>query len=88
MAPVSDPLRIGEYLRAAGLDAENLRWEEATYQRVSSKMNSGESIVYFDYHGIDWGWQLSLWALMDQIMDEEQVKQMTLAPRPPPPLPA
>jgi len=75
------PLRIGEYLRAAGLDAENLRWEEATYQRVSSKMNSGESIVYFDYHGIDWGWQLSLWALMDQIMDEEQVKQMTLAPQ-------
>jgi len=75
------PLRIGEYLRAAGLDAENLDWEEATYQRVSSKMNSGENIVYFDYHGIDWGWQLSLWALMDQIMDEEQVKQMTLAPQ-------
>ena len=75
------PLRIGEYLRAAGLQAENLRWEEATYQRVSSKMNSGENIVYFDYHGIDWGWQLSLWALMDRIMDEEQVKQLTLAPQ-------
>ncbi len=75
------PLRIGEYLRAAGLKAENLRWEEATYQRVSSKMNSGENIVYFDYHGTDWGWVLSMWALMDQIMDEEQVKQMTLAPQ-------
>lgn len=75
------PLRIGEYLRAAGLLAENLRWEEATYQRVSSKMNSGENIVYFDYHGAEWGWQLSLWALMDQVMDEEQVKQMTLAPQ-------
>ena len=75
------PLRIGEYLRAAGLVAENLRWEEATYQRVSSKMNSGENIVYFDYHGVEWGWQLSVWALMDQIMDEEQVKQMTLAPQ-------
>ncbi len=73
------PLRIGEYLRAAGLQAENLRWEEATYQRVSSKMNSGENIVYFDYHGADWGWQLSRWALMDQVMDEEQVKQLTLA---------
>ncbi|WP_428400744.1 C25 family cysteine peptidase [Methanocrinis sp.] len=75
------PLRIGEYLRAAGLRAENLRWEEATYQRVSSKMNSGENIVYFDYHGAEWGWQLSRWALMDQIMDEEQVKQLTLAPQ-------
>ncbi|HRW83765.1 MAG TPA: C25 family cysteine peptidase, partial [Methanothrix sp.] len=75
------PLRIGEYLRAAGLQAENLRWEEATYQRVSSKMNSGENIVYFDYHGADWGWQLSRWALMDQVMDEEQVKQLTLAPQ-------
>lgn len=75
------PLRIGEYLRAAGLNAENLRWEEATYQRVSSKMNSGQNIVYFDYHGVDWGWQLSIWALMDQILDEEQVKQMTLAPQ-------
>jgi len=75
------PNRIGEYLRAAGLQAENLRWEEATYQRVSSKMNSGVNIVYFDYHGIDWGWQLSLWALMDQVMDEEQVKQLTLAPQ-------
>lgn len=75
------PLRIGEYLRAAGLKAENLRWEEATYQRVASKMNSGENIVYFDYHGIEWGWQLSMWALMDQVMDEEQVKQMTLAPQ-------
>ena len=75
------PNRIGEYLRAAGLDAENLRWEEATYQRVSSKMNSGENIVYFDYHGIDWGWQLSRWALMDHVMDREQVKQLTLAPQ-------
>jgi hypothetical protein len=75
------PLRIGEYLRAAGLQAENLRWEEATYQRVSSKMNSGENIVYFDYHGAEWGWQLSIWALMDQVMDEEQVKQLTLAPQ-------
>jgi hypothetical protein len=75
------PLRIGEYLRAAGLNAENLRWEEATYQRVSSKMNSGQSLVYFDYHGVDWGWQLSIWALMDQLLDEEQVKQLTLAPQ-------
>jgi len=75
------PLRIGEYLRAAGLLAENLRWEEATYQRVSSKMNSGENIVCFDYHGAEWGWQLSIWALMDQMMDEEQVKQLTLAPQ-------
>jgi len=75
------PLRIGEYLRAAGLLAENLRWEEATYQRVSSKMNSGENIVYFYYHGVEWGWQLSFWALMDIVMDEEQVKQLTLAPQ-------
>jgi hypothetical protein len=75
------PLRIGEYLRAAGLNAENLRWEEATYQRVSSKMNGGENIVYFDYHGAEWGWQLSLWALMDQVMDEEQVRRLTLAPQ-------
>ncbi len=75
------PLRIGEYLRAAGLDAENLRWEEATYQRVSSKMNSGENIVYFDYHGVEWGWELSVWSLMDQLLDEEHVKQLTLAPQ-------
>jgi len=75
------PLRIGEYLRAAGLNAENLRWEEATYQRVSSKMNSGENIVYFYYHGVEWGWQLSYWALMDIVIDEEQVKQLTLAPQ-------
>ncbi len=75
------PLRIGEYLRAAGLLAENLRWEEATYQRVSSKMNSGENIVYFYYHGVEWGWQLSYWALMDIVMDEEKVKQLTLAPQ-------
>ena len=75
------PLRMGEYLRAAGLDAENLRWEEATSQRVASKMNSGENIVYFDYHGVEWGWKLSIWALMDQVLDEEQVKQLTLAPQ-------
>jgi len=75
------PLRIGEYLRAAGLLVENLRWEEATYQRVSSKMNSGENIVYFYYHGVEWGWQLSYWALMDIVIDEEQVKQLTLAPQ-------
>ena len=75
------PLRIGEYLRSAGIDAENLHWEEATYQRVSSKMNSGENIVYFDYHGVEWGWQLSVWSLMDQLLDEEQVKQLTLAPQ-------
>lgn len=75
------PLRIGEYLRTAGLNAENLRWEEATYQRVSSKMNSGENIVYFDYHGAEYGWQLSLWSLLDIVMDEEQVKQLTLAPQ-------
>ncbi|MHC1632146.1 MAG: C25 family cysteine peptidase [Methanotrichaceae archaeon] len=75
------PIKIGEYLRAAGLDTENLREEYASYQRVSSEMNNGQNIVYFDYHGNERVWQLSLWALMDWALDVTQVKEWTLAPQ-------
>lgn len=74
-------LQIGEYLKAAGLNTENLRWEEATYQKVSSKINNGQNIVYFDYHGNKRVWSLSLWSLMDRNLDVSQVEQLTLAPQ-------
>jgi hypothetical protein len=79
MSPV--PARIGEYLSAAGMDAENLRWEDATFQRVTSRMNNGENIAHFGYHGVAWAWKLSIWSLLDISLDETQVKLMTLAPQ-------
>ncbi len=75
------PLSIETYLKEGGLDVDNLRWGEATYQRVSSKMNNGQNIVFFGYHGSEYAWQLSLWALMDWALDENQVDQLTLAPQ-------
>lgn len=75
------PIRIGEYLGEAGLDVENLRWEDATYQRVASRMNNGQNIAFFNYHGNRRVWALSYWGLMDTSMDETQVKQLTLAPQ-------
>lgn len=75
------PIRIGEYLSEAGLDVENLRWEDATYQRVTSRMNNGQNIAHFNYHGNEWAWALSFWSLMDATLDETQVKQLTLAPQ-------
>ncbi len=75
------PLRIGDYLIAAGLDTDKLREGEATYQRVSSKMDNGQNIVHFAYHGAESGWKLSLWALIDSVIDETHIKQLTLAPQ-------
>ena len=45
------PLNIETYLKEGGLDVDNLRGGEATYQRVSSRMNNGQNIVFFGYHG-------------------------------------
>jgi len=75
------PLNIGEYLQSAGMDAENLREETATCQRVSSGMNNGQNVVYFDYHGNVRIWQLSLWNLIDWNLDKTEVKRLTLAPQ-------
>lgn len=75
------PLWIRDYLTAAGLDVRDLRWEEATFQRVSSLMNNGMNIVHFDHHGTENAWGLSYWALMDSTLDETQVKQLVLAPQ-------
>lgn len=75
------PLRIGDYLIAAGLETDKLREDEATYQRVTSKMDNGQNIVHFNYHGAEWGWKLSLWALIDLAMDKTHIKQLTLAPQ-------
>ncbi|NYT01355.1 MAG: hypothetical protein GKC10_01140 [Methanosarcinales archaeon] len=75
------PLWIRDYLRAAGLNVRDLRWEEATFQRVSSMMNNGMNVVHFDHHGTENAWGLSYWALMDSALDETQVKQLVLAPQ-------
>lgn len=76
-----NPLRIRDYLDEAGLDVRDLRWEEATYQKVASSMNNGMNIVHFDHHGVEYAWGLSYWSMMDSALDETQVKQLVLAPQ-------
>ncbi len=75
------PLRIKEYLAAAGLNSRDLRWEEATFQRVSAIMNNGVGIVHFSHHGSESVWGLSSWSMTDAFLDETQVKQFVLAPQ-------
>jgi len=75
------PIRIKEYLADAGLNSRDLRWEEATFQRVSAFMNNGVGIVHFDHHGSEKGWALSSWVMTDSFLDETQVKQFVLAPQ-------
>jgi hypothetical protein len=44
-------------------------------------MNNGQNIVYFQHHGAENAWQLSYWSMMDNSLDEAQVKQLTLSPQ-------
>lgn len=74
-------ISVSGYLNEAGEIVKNLRWEEATYQEVTSQMNNGQNIVYFYHHGAETAWQLSYWSMMDNSLDEAQVKQLTLSPQ-------
>lgn len=74
-------ISVAGYLNDAGEMVKNLRWEEATYQEVTSQMNNGQNIVYFYHHGAENAWQLSYWSMMDNSLDEAQVKQLTLSPQ-------
>lgn len=74
-------ISVAGYLNDAGELVKNLRWEEATYQEVTSQMNNGQNIVYFYHHGAENAWQLSYWSMMDNSLDEAQVKQLTLSPQ-------
>ena len=72
---------VRNYLNSAGEKVKDLRWEDATYQEVTSQMNNGQNIVYFYHHGAENAWQLSYWSMMDDSLDEAQVKQLTLSPQ-------
>lgn len=74
-------ISVRNYLSSAGEKVKDLRWEEATYQEVTSQMNNGQNIVFFDHHGAEDAWQLSYWSMMDSALDEAQVKQLTLSPQ-------
>lgn len=74
-------ISIRDYLKDAGLDVKDLRYEEATYQQTVSQMSNGKNIVYFDNHGNQEAWGLSDWSMMDSILDESNVEQLTLSPQ-------
>jgi hypothetical protein len=74
-------ISIRDYLRDAGSNVKDLRWEEATYQEATSQMNNGQNIVDFEHHGAENAWQLSFWSMLDDTLNEAQVKQLTLAPQ-------
>ncbi|MDD1759797.1 MAG: C25 family cysteine peptidase [Methanothrix sp.] len=78
-APVA--MSIRDYLLAAGLNAKDLRYEEATYQQAVSQMNNGQNIVHFHHHGFESGWALSFWSMMDPLLTEAHVKQILLSPQ-------
>jgi hypothetical protein len=74
-------LNIRDYLRKAGLNVKDLRYEEATYQQAVSQMNNGQNIVHFDHHGNEEVWLLSEWSLMDFTLTGAHVKELTLSPQ-------
>jgi hypothetical protein len=74
-------MRTRDYLKEAGLQVKDLRYEEATYQQVISQMNNGQNIVNFDHHGNENAWQLSDWSMMDSALTGEHVKELTLSPQ-------
>ena len=74
-------MSIRDYLREAGLQVKDLRYEEATYQQVISQMNNGQNIVNFDHHGNENAWQLSDWSMMDSSLTGAHVKELTLSPQ-------
>lgn len=78
-APIG--ISIRDYLKDAGLDVKDLRYEEATYQQAASQMNNGKSIVHFDNHGNEQAWALSDWSMTDWLFDESQVEQLVLSPQ-------
>jgi len=78
-APTS--MSIRDYLREAGLQVKDLRYEEATYQQVISQMNNGQNIVNFDNHGNENAWALSDWSMMDSSLTGAHVKELTLSPQ-------
>ncbi|MCU0637186.1 MAG: C25 family cysteine peptidase [Methanothrix sp.] len=78
-APTS--MRIRDYLREAGLNVKDLRYEEANYQQVISQMNNGQGIVHFDHHGNEMAWQLSDWSMTDPVLTSAHVKELSLAPQ-------
>ena len=84
--PLSSPQtptanRIRDYLREAGLQVKDQRYEEATYQQAISQMNNGQNIVYFIHHGNENAWQLSDWSMFDSLLTGTQVKELTLTPQ-------
>ncbi len=74
-------MRTRDYLKEAGLQVKDLRYEEATYQQVISQMNNGQNIVNFDHHGNENAWQLSDWSMMDSALTGTHVKELTLSPQ-------
>ena len=74
-------MSIRDYLREAGLQVKDLRYEEATYQQVISQMNNGQNIVNFIHHGNEDLWQLSDWSMMDSSLTAAHVKDLILAPQ-------
>ncbi|MEI8002989.1 MAG: C25 family cysteine peptidase, partial [Methanothrix sp.] len=74
-------MSIRDYLREAGLQVKDLRYEEATYQQVISQMNNGQNIVNFIHHGSEYLWQLSDWSMMDSSLTGAHVKELTLSPQ-------
>ncbi|MGA9098526.1 MAG: C25 family cysteine peptidase [Methanotrichaceae archaeon] len=78
-APVA--ISVGDYLKEAGMNVKDLLHEEATYQQVVSQMNNGQNIVHFDNHGNQEVWGLSDWSMMDTVLDEPNVKLLTLSPQ-------
>ncbi|MDM7934558.1 MAG: C25 family cysteine peptidase, partial [Methanothrix sp.] len=78
-APTSGSVR--DYLRQAGMEVKDLRYEEATYQQAVSQMNNGKGIVHFDHHGNEESWLLSYWSLTDSALTWDHVKELTLPPQ-------
>jgi hypothetical protein len=74
-------ISIRDYLQDAGMNVKDLRYEEATYQQTISQMGNGQNIVYFDNHGNQEAWGLSDWSMMDPVLDEPNVKLLTLSPQ-------
>ncbi len=78
-----DPIAMSvrDYLKEAGLNVRDLRYEEASSQLVSSQMDNGQNLVHFNNHGSERLWALSSWSRVDEDLDETHVKQLTLAPQ-------
>ena len=74
-------MSIRDYLRDAGLEVRDLRYEEATYQQAVSQMNNGQNIVTFNNHGSEDQWGLSDWSMMDATLTAGHVKDLVLAPQ-------